>query len=94
MDHHDHMNHGGMDMPSSGPQCSMNASLPYSHLSTQSLCLLTHARIDALHMGHHQPLHNLSPMARPLHLLSSHVPRRRHRPHRRLRIHQGDEQAV
>ncbi|KAL8761995.1 MAG: hypothetical protein Q9184_001942 [Pyrenodesmia sp. 2 TL-2023] len=24
MDHHDHMGHGGMDMPSAGPKCNMN----------------------------------------------------------------------
>ncbi|KAL9593993.1 MAG: hypothetical protein Q9179_005611 [Wetmoreana sp. 5 TL-2023] len=37
MDHHDHMGHGGMDMPSSGPKCNMNMLFTWD---TTNLCII------------------------------------------------------
>ncbi|KAL8862913.1 MAG: hypothetical protein Q9178_000855 [Gyalolechia marmorata] len=37
MDHHDHMGHGGMDMPSEGAKCNMNMLFTWD---TTNLCII------------------------------------------------------
>ncbi len=87
MDHHKHMGHGGMDMPTEGPMCNMNVGEPhpsYRHNSGLADNFPSNPA-DALHMGHHRPLHHLPSVARPLHPLAPSLPLRRRRPHRWLR---------
>lgn len=80
---HNHMGHGGMDMPSEGHRCNMNVRqtcLPHCLISSR---LLT-APLDAVHMGHDRSLHRLQTMAHLLDLHPDILSHRRRRPSRRL----------